>query len=107
MAVKYYHKLVRDLIPDIIHKSGSICKTRVLEHEEYLLMLETKLQEEMQEYLSDKSMEEMADLMEVIRAVVAARGHTMDEVERIRIEKKQKRGGFDKRILLEEVESHD
>ena len=48
-------------------------------------------------------MEELADLMEVIRAVVAARGSSIEEVERIRKEKAEKRGGFEKRILLESV----
>ena len=52
-------------------------------------------------------MEELADLLEVVSAVAAARGSSMDEVEKIRIRKKEKRGGFEKRILLETVTEQD
>ena len=48
-------------------------------------------------------MEELADLMEVIRAAAKARGSSIEEVEKIRREKAEKRGGFEKKILLEEV----
>ncbi len=66
-------------------------------------MLDQKLNEELQEYQSSKSMEELADLLEVIHAVVLARGSSMDEVEQIRIQKAEKCGGFTKRILLNSV----
>ena len=42
--------------------------------------------------------------MEVMKALVAARGETWDEVERLQLEKREKRGGFEKRILLRTVE---
>ena len=58
---------------------------------------------ELAEYQESKSMEELADLLEVMSAVAAARGSSMQEVEAIRQKKKEKRGGFEKRILLEEV----
>ena len=48
-------------------------------------------------------MEELADLMEVIRAVAIAHGSSPEEVESIRKNKAEKRGGFEKRIMLEEV----
>ena len=59
--------------------------------------------EELAEYHESKSMEELADLLEVIRAVAAARGSSIEEVEAIRRDKAEKRGGFEKRILLTEV----
>ena len=50
--MKTYNKLVRDKIPEIIMNNGAkSCKTRVLSNEEYLSSLNTKLQEEMKEYL--------------------------------------------------------
>ena len=52
-------------------------------------------------------MEEIADLLEVIHAVVKARGSSLEEVETIRRDKAAKRGGFDKRLLLTEVQSED
>ena len=102
-----YNKLVRDRIPEIIRKSGKSCLTSVLPTDKYLEMLDTKLNEELLEYQESKSMEELADLLEVIRAVAAARGSSIEEIERIRIEKAAKRGGFEKRILLLEVQENE
>ncbi len=96
-----HNKLVRDRIPEIIEKSGKNASVRTLSHEEYLKRLDEKLSEELNEYLKDQSMEEIADLLEVIHAVVNARGSDMDEVEKIRLQKKEKRGGFEQRIFLE------
>ena len=98
-----YHKLVRDRIPEIIEADGKTCTCSVLSEEDYLRMLDEKLNEELAEYQESKSMEELADMMEVIRAVVLARGSSPEEVEEIRRKKAEKRGGFEKRILLEEV----
>ena len=98
-----YHKLVRDRIPEIIEQSGKTCTCSVLTDEEYLKFLDEKLNEELEEYQESKSMEELADLLEVMRAVAIARGSSPEEVERIRKEKAEKRGGFEKKILLEEV----
>ena len=98
-----YHKLVRDKIPEIIEKDGKHCVCSVLSDEDYILLLDRKLDEELKEYQESKSMEELADLLEVIRAVALARGSSIEEVEQIRIKKAEKRGGFIKRILLETV----
>ena len=98
-----YHKLVRDKIPEIIKQSGKQCVCSILSEDDYLLLLDQKLNEELQEYQESKSMEELADLLEVIHAVALARGSSIGEVEQIRIQKAKKRGGFDNRILLETV----
>lgn len=98
-----YNKLVRDRIPEIIRAQGKECLCRMLTETEYLEFLDAKLNEELAEYQESKSMEELADLLEVIYAVAAARGSSIDEVERIRQAKAAKRGGFTDRILLMEV----
>ncbi len=98
-----YHKLVRDHIPEIIMASGRRCQVVELPEDEYLTMLEKKLTEELAEYQQSKSLEELADLMEVIRAVAEARGSSMEAVEAIRVQKAEKRGGFKRRLLLREV----
>ena len=66
-------------------------------------MLEAKLDEELAEYHQDQNVEELADLLEVIRSLAVARGYSLAELESIRAEKAQKRGGFEKRICLIEV----
>lgn len=101
MAV--YNKLVRDNIPDIIRSSGKRCTTQILSQEDYLAKLEEKLGEELAEYLDSRSMEELADLLEVIAAVAAARGCSWEALLQIREAKRLERGGFEEKILLKEV----
>lgn len=103
MATKSYHKLVRDLIPEIIEQSGKRCVVSILSDEEYLRMIDEKLNEELAEYHDDGSIEELADLIEVIYAAAKARGFTIEQLEAVRVEKVQQRGAFDKKILLTEV----
>ena len=103
MATKAYHKLVRDRIPEIIEADGKTCVTEILPDEQYLEMLDAKLTEELSEYQESHSLEELADLLEVLRVVVKARGWTWEELELVRQGKAAKRGGFEKRILLKEV----
>ena len=104
MNIIKYHKLVRDRIPEIIESAGKKCICTELSDGEYLTMLDAKLNEELAEYQESKSLEELADLLEVMQATVLARGYTLDELERVRAEKAAKRGGFAKRLLLEEVQ---
>ena len=99
----HYNKLVRDRIPEIIESSGKSCTTEILSQEDYLCFLDAKLDEELAEYHRDQNIEELADLLEVIRAAAVARGYTIEDLERVRSEKAAKRGGFEKRILLKEV----
>ena len=101
--IKTYNKLVRDRIPEIIEVSGKTCVTEILSDEDYLHMVDAKLDEELAEYHKDQNIEELADLMEVIYAATIARGYTLEELERVRVEKAEKRGGFAKKILLKEV----
>ena len=98
-----YHKLVRDRIPEIIETDGKTCIWETLSQEDYIRLLDEKLNEELSEYHESKSLEELADLLEVMQAVVRARGWTLEELERVRADKAAKRGGFEKKILLREV----
>lgn len=98
-----YNKLVRDRIPEIIEASGGHCKTEILSDDAYLTMLDAKLDEELAEYHRDQNIEELADLLEVIRAAAAARGYTPEALEAVRAEKAGRRGGFEKKILLIET----
>ena len=98
-----HNKLVRDRIPEIIEASGKTCTVEVLPNDAYIQALDAKLSEELAEYQQSKSLEELADLLEVMGAVVRARGYTWDDLTRVRKEKRAQRGAFDKRILLKEV----
>ena len=103
-TMREYNKLVRDRIPEIIESSGKSCTTEILSAEDYLRMIAAKLDEELAEYHKDQNIEELADLLEVIRAAAIARGYTLEELERVRAEKAAVRGGFEKRIFLLEVQ---
>ncbi len=101
--IKIYNKLVRDRIPEIIEKSGKKCEIEILSEKDYLEMIDAKLDEELAEYHEDQSIEELADLLEVIYAAANARGYTLNELEAIRATKANERGGFKKKILLKKV----
>ena len=98
-----YNKLVRDKVPEIIEASGKICETEILSDEEYLQMLDKKLDEELAEYHQEQNIEELADLLEVLYATAKARGYSIEELEQVRVEKQKARGGFDKKILLSSI----
>lgn len=98
-----YNKLVRDRIPEIIEASGKNCVTEILSDEDYLCMIDAKLDEELAEYHKDQNIEELADLIEVIYAATKARGHTLEQLEAARAEKAAKRGIFQKKLLLKKV----
>lgn len=98
-----HNKLVRDKIPEIITSAVKQAVTRVLSNEEYLTELDRTLNEECTEYRAGKSIEEMADVLKVVYAIAAARGYSVEEVERGRAAKAEKRGGFADRIYLEKV----
>lgn len=91
-------KLVRDKIPEIIQAGGATPLTRILETEEYLSCLETKLDEEVQEFHESKATEELADILEVVYALAEAHGCSREQLQQIFDAKHTARGGFKKRI---------
>lgn len=103
--MKTYNKLVRDKIPEIIKSNGAkSINTRILSDEEYLIALNTKLQEELKEYLESGEVEELADLEEVLRAILDEKQTSYSEFEDIRLKKSEKRGAFKDKIFLESVD---
>lgn len=100
---KVYNKLVRDRIPEVIAKSGKESHCRILGPEEYKTELNMKLLEECNEWIESSDASEIADILEVLRAIADEKGFDWEEIERLRVEKKLKRGGFKKKIFLEEV----
>lgn len=101
--MKVYNKLVRDNIPEIILKDNELPVTRILNDEEYLNELNKKLLEEVKEYLEDNNIEEMVDILEVIRAIIKYKGSSFKEIEDKRKKKALKRGTFKKKVYLEKV----
>jgi len=102
-----YNKLVRDKIPKAIERSGKAFQTRILSDNEYKQVLQKKLQEELEEYISapndQNAIEELADILELIHAITATHGSSMEELEQVRIKKLTDRGGFKDKVFLIEV----
>ncbi len=103
-----YNKLVRDRIPEIIQSNGNKINTRILDEDEYKEELQLKLNEELQEYLEamedSHAVEELADMLELIYSLVEVHNSSFDELEEVRKEKRQVRGGFNERVYLIDVD---
>ncbi|SES61993.1 Predicted house-cleaning noncanonical NTP pyrophosphatase, all-alpha NTP-PPase (MazG) superfamily [Oceanobacillus limi] len=106
-----YKKLVRDLIPQIIEKSGKQFKTKTLNEHEYETALKEKLQEEVTEYVDAETdhdrLEELADILELIHALAYSHGASFEQIESIRKDKVEKRGAYHDRIYLIEVQDDE
>lgn len=94
-------KLVRDKIPEIMKAKGQEVHMHIATEEEYKKFLEAKLREEVAEYLTDKSPDELADILEVLYTLAKQASITPEQLEQKRKMKQEERGGFDKRIILE------
>lgn len=104
MVRRSYNKLVRDKVPTAIVDGGDDAVTKILEEKEDILMaLDEKLDEEVCDYQVSKEMTELADVLEVIHAIAETNGITFEELDRMRLDKREKRGGFSKMIYLEEI----
>lgn len=100
------NKLVRDNIPSIIESNGETPITRILSDEEYKVELERKLNEEYHEVLDSSGkdrLEELADMIEIIKYLAKVEESTLDEIISIAEEKSLKRGAFEEKIFLEKV----
>lgn len=93
-------KLVRDRIPDIAARRGARPDTRTAGEAEYAALLSAKLYEEAGEYVSAGDPAELADLLEVVRALARTHGVDPAELERLRAAKAAERGGFNDRVVL-------
>ncbi|GLW59529.1 nucleoside triphosphate pyrophosphohydrolase [Kitasatospora phosalacinea] len=95
-------KLVRDRIPEIIREAGREPEVYVADDAEYVARLGAKLHEEADEVQAasrDEVLEELADLLEVVRALAVVHGADFSRVEEIRRKKAEERGGFAGRIV--------
>lgn len=93
-------KLVRDKIPEIIESSGRACHYRIASDDDYKHLLIEKLDEEVAEYKESGSLEELADVIEVLIALANIEGYSESELMDVNYKKRKARGGFIKRIVL-------
>ena len=98
-----YNKLIRDRIPEIIAAKGQIAITHIANNKEYWERLLEKFAEEVKEFAESSSEEEMADVLEVLYALCDAKGIDREHLEALRKKKAEERGGFKKKIILDET----
>lgn len=103
MGVKIYNKLIRDKIPEIITKSGKKSVVQKVDGEEYFRLLNEKLGEELNEYMETYDVEELADLVEIIYAILDYKRVDLEEFESIRQQKAEERGAFKEGLVLLKV----
>ncbi len=99
--MRRYNKLVRDKIPKIIVSKGGIAITHIAKDSEYWMKLKEKLLEEVNEFLSSESLEEIADILEVLDAICEYKKFRKKKLGRIKRDKAKERGCFKNRIILE------
>jgi predicted house-cleaning noncanonical NTP pyrophosphatase (MazG superfamily) len=104
-----HNKLVRDLIPEIIEQNGDKSVIHVLDDEKFKKELLKKLVEESNEVLEAEAdivelKKEIGDVLEVLDCIIESFQLSRDEIEKIKTDRKEKRGGFDKKIFLEHTE---
>ena len=104
---KLYDKLIRDNIPEITRANGGEPIYRVMDEEEYWLYLLKKDAEELEEVRTAPTIverkKELADKLEIIRAMAEFSGLTLEDIIHEADTKREKNGGFQKRLLLEKV----
>ena len=97
-------KLVRDYIPNIIKENGEVCKYHIASYDEYKRRLYEKMREELDEFIDTPCVEEAGDMYEVLRAICELHELDMHHVGCAADDKRESRGGFSRRIVLEDTE---
>lgn len=105
---RYFRKLVRDNIPQILERKGHNVVVKFLCHEDRREALRNKLNEEVDELQVAKKpeeiLEEAADVLEVLLAMVYEAGYIDADLELKVKQKRREKGSFDKFVWLESVE---
>src|SRR5205814_8040347 len=103
-GTNHYNKLVRDLIPEIIDREGNACGVDTLDDEAFRAALLDKIVEEAREAAAAESREELiaelADLREVMDALLDAYAIGEQEVADLQQQRRLHRGGFRRRLRL-------
>ena len=101
--MRKYDKIVRDRIPEVIEAARQHAIYELVDRETALEGLKRKLSEELAEYLESGSLEELADLLEVMHGVAYHSGVSWQELEAVMLAKRAERGGFERGVRLLEV----
>jgi predicted house-cleaning noncanonical NTP pyrophosphatase (MazG superfamily) len=98
-----YDKLIRDKIPEIIENAGKEYEIHKADEQEYIEKLLLKVEEELAEFKEDPSIAEMADLFEVLDAVIGYYDFDKEQIKDYQEKKRKERGGFKRKLILDKV----
>lgn len=98
-----FNKVVRDKSVELLKEMGGELITKELDLDELSIQLKEKLKEEAYEVINAQSLkeltEEIADVLEVIDTMLSSYGISRAEVESLQLQKREKKGGFSKRLF--------
>lgn len=101
-----HKKLVRDFIPEIIERNGGKAFWHTAKEQDMLALLVKKLQEEVSEFVQSGDVEELVDIIEVLKTIYQYKGIREEMLEDLRCKKQKKKGSFTKKVFLEYVEEY-
>lgn len=108
ISIPTYNKLIRDRILEILESKGLTYNAYTLLPKQHLTEIKKKLYEEVKELDETineaDAIEEMADVLELLHAALNIFGKSFDELDAVRVKKKEKRGGFDEGLYLIDVQ---
>lgn len=105
--VKYYDKLVRDKVPEIIREQGKEVVIEKADEEEYVEYLKKKLIEEVSEFINEDNLEELVDIREVLAYLEVFYIESGVDVHTFQVHKRREKGGFGEGFVLKEVKEKD
>ena len=93
-------KLIRDKMPMLMKQSNVKFDAKIADNDEFKKLIAEKMQEEVQELMDDKTIEEAADVYEVFLSLIKLWGHDLHDVIAVADDKREARGGFGERVVL-------
>lgn len=109
MMKKYqFNKLIRSKLPARMKQEGVIVNSKILSDQEYIAELKRKLLEEAEEVANTTNYkaltEELADVLEVIDAIIKTSKITKADVEQVKLEKRNINGDFSQENYINYIE---
>lgn len=107
MRSKKYNKLVRDKTPKFVKQSGKKAIFEKLRDTDMIFHLNLKLREELTEYEDARSVEKIADIVEVLYAILDHKGISRNKFEKLRAKRANKLGAYKEKLFLKEIMEKD
>lgn len=100
--------LIRDNVPAIMAQQGKTCRTVHLDDDKYLELLNNLFLEEVRNYVEQdepgkKDLDSLADIGEVMHAILAFKGIPVEEFQKARVQRMEELGGYYDRLFLKEI----